>query len=150
MKQTILGKPRIISLSCLEKTILGMWWQECHLCSYDLRGNTNCQRFTRKRTFLSLSSADCLVIHRICNFKENGGFGFLERSFRYDVDDAVDELTNHDTNSWNWIRAVYLELKNNNPQNKRSFILYVEAVHIVYDQVFNSPSEDDDDYDDDD
>ncbi|WP_400210215.1 hypothetical protein [Methanomethylophilus alvi] len=66
------------------------------------------------------------------------------------MDDAVDELTNHDTNSWNRIRAVYLELKNNNPQNKRSFILYVEAVHIVYDQVFNSPSEDDDDYDDDD
>ena len=86
--------------------------------------------------------------HYLNYFKENGGFGFLERSFRYDVDDAVDELTNYDTNSWNRIRAVYLELKNNNPQNKRSFILYVEAVHIVYDQVFNSPSEDDDDYDD--
>ena len=36
---------------------------------------------------------------------------------------------------WNDIRAEYLKLKNNNIQNKHSFILFHEAVNNIYNQI---------------
>ena len=69
--------------------------------------------------------------------KENGGFGFLKRSFKYDVDDVVKRILDDNPGNWNLIRDEYLKLKNNDVQKKRSFVLYVEAVRNVYDQMFN-------------
>lgn len=70
-------------------------------------------------------------------YKENGGFGFLKRSFKYDVDEAVDCITDGHPENWNLVRDEYLKLKNSDNQNKRSFVLYAEAVKNVYDRLFN-------------
>ena len=80
--------------------------------------------------------------HYLHYHKENGGFGFMTHTFRYDVDEVVDELLGANPLTWNWIRDEYLNRKNKNKQNKRSFILFVEAVFCVYDQMFESDEED--------
>lgn len=40
-------------------------------------------------------------------------------------------------NIWNDIKEEYLKLKNNNPQNKHSYVLFHEAVNNIYNQLKN-------------
>lgn len=70
------------------------------------------------------------------DYKESGGFGMSVRSFRFDVEDRVSEIVRRCPGGWNRIRDEYLKLKNADRQNKRSFVLYVEAVNNVYNGVF--------------
>lgn len=42
----------------------------------------------------------------------------------------------NDEQGWNWIREEYIKLKDRNGDpNKRSYVLYLEAVHNVYNQI---------------
>ena len=39
-------------------------------------------------------------------------------------------------NGWSWIREEYLKLKNKNKdKNKKSFVLYLESIHNVYNWI---------------
>ena len=67
-----------------------------------------------------------------------GGYGFQIRDNSYRIDNKLDEILEFLDDGWELIKEEYLKLKNSNEdENKKSFILYVEAVNNVrhnYDQ----------------
>ena len=49
-----------------------------------------------------------------------------------DIDEKIEVILSYE-NGWNMIRDEYIKLKNANKDiNKRSFVLYLEAVNNVY------------------
>ncbi len=68
------------------------------------------------------------------NYK-NGGYGFVFRSNSRNIDSKLDYILEYEQ-GWNWIREEYLKLKNsNNDPEKHSFVLFIESVHNVYNQM---------------
>lgn len=68
------------------------------------------------------------------NWKD-GRYSFELRNNSVNADYKLDEILEY-KNGWNWVREEYLKLKNRNQdKNKRSFILYLEAIHNVYNQI---------------
>lgn len=66
---------------------------------------------------------------------KNGTYVFELRKQSRNIEYKLDEILEY-TNGWNWIREEYLLLKNRNKDiNKKSFVLYLEAVHNVYNQI---------------
>lgn len=66
---------------------------------------------------------------------KNGGYSFVFRKLSKNVDWKLDEILNYD-NGWNMIREEYLKLKNaNNDNNKKSYVLYLEAINNVYNWI---------------
>lgn len=68
---------------------------------------------------------------------DDGHYTFEKRSQSRNVDWKLEEIFEYnDEQGWNWIRKEYLKLKDhNNDPNKRSCVLYLEAVHNVYNQI---------------
>ena len=68
---------------------------------------------------------------------DDGHYTFEKRSQSRNVGWKLEEIFEYnDEQGWNWIREEYLKLKNrNNDPNKRSCVLYLEAVHNVYNQI---------------
>lgn len=68
---------------------------------------------------------------------DDGHYAFEKRSQSRNVGWKLEEIFEYnDEQGWNWIREEYLKLKNrNNDPNKRSCVLYLEAVHNVYNQI---------------
>lgn len=50
-------------------------------------------------------------------------------------DDKLNWLQENYSNIWNDIKDEYIKLKNNNSQNKHSFILFHEAINNIYNQL---------------
>ena len=62
-------------------------------------------------------------------------YSFVFRKLSKNVDWKLDEILNYD-NGWNMIREEYLKLKNaNNDNNKKSYVLYLEAINNVYNWI---------------
>lgn len=83
------------------------------------------------------------IVHTLEHYKPssvNGGegYGFQTRDNSYCIDSKLDEILDFLDDGWDLVKAKYLQLKNsNNDPNKKSFILYVEAVNNIrneYDQ----------------
>ena len=67
------------------------------------------------------------------NYKDSRGYEFVHRPHAKEIESSINEIRNHYEDGWNLIRNEYLKLKNNNNDpNKKSFILYIEAVNNVY------------------
>lgn len=92
-----------------------------------------------------IRSCDFAIIYYICENK-NDGYRYLKNwknvrySFEYrknskDAESSLDYILEHE-NGWNMIREEYLELKNCNKDiNKKSFVLYLESIHNVYNNL---------------
>lgn len=66
---------------------------------------------------------------------KNGKYSFELRKSSVNADWKLDEILEYD-NGWNWIRDEYIKLKNNNKdKNKKSFVLYLESIHNVYNWI---------------
>lgn len=103
-------------------------------------------------------SADFAIIYYDDNIVDNGymylkntkrpngnTYSFEPRHLSRDIDYKLNTILEYN-NGWNAIRDEYLKLKNHNKDvNKHSFVLYLEAISNIYNQL---PS-DDDEYDDD-
>ena len=80
------------------------------------------------------------VLHTLEHYKSrdpwnNDGYGFQAREKSYDIDDKLEEITVFLDDGQELVREKYLELKNNNEDpDKKSFILYVEAVNDIYNE----------------
>lgn len=69
------------------------------------------------------------------NWKQMNRYSFEPRNSSSNIDEKLDEILSY-TNGWNMIRTEYLKLKNaNKDENKRSYVLYLEAVNNVYNQL---------------
>jgi len=67
---------------------------------------------------------------------DDGHYSFEKRSLSCNADWKLDEILDYSTDGWNWIRNEYLKLKcQNQDPNKRSYVLYLEAIHNVYNQI---------------
>ena len=67
------------------------------------------------------------------NWKD-GRYSFEFRQLSEGADSKLDELKQY-SDWWDRIKAEYKKLKNNNKQNKRSFVLYLESINNVYNQI---------------
>lgn len=68
------------------------------------------------------------------NWKD-GRYSFEIRNNSVNADYKLDEILEYE-DGWNWIRDEYLKLKNRNPdKNKKSFTLYLESIHNVYNHI---------------
>ena len=67
------------------------------------------------------------------NWKD-GRYSFEFRQLSEGTDSKLDELKQH-SDWWDRIKAEYKKLKNNNKQNKRSFVLYLESLNNVYSHI---------------
>lgn len=73
---------------------------------------------------------------------DDGHYTFEQRNQSRNIDWKLDEILEY-TNGWNWIREEYLKLKcRNRDENKRSYVLYLESVHNVYNQIQQWDDED--------
>ena len=66
--------------------------------------------------------------------KERNNYTWEIRNVSRFNDDKLKELLDNYDNIWQNIKDEYLKLKENNKQNKHSFILYHEAINNVYNQ----------------
>ena len=58
----------------------------------------------------------------------------MERN-KYDIDEKLETILSYE-NGWNLIRDEYIKLKKANKDiNKRSFVLYLESINNVYNQL---------------
>lgn len=74
---------------------------------------------------------------------KNGRYSFELRNSSRNIDWKLDEILEY-KNGWNWIREEYLKLKNKNKdKNKKSFVLYLESVHNVYNWICQWEDNDD-------
>ena len=77
------------------------------------------------------------VIHTLEHYKthdafSSDGYGFQIRNTSYGIDIKLDEIIEFLDDGWDLIREEYLKLKNSNEDDdKKSFILFVEAVNNV-------------------
>ena len=67
------------------------------------------------------------------NWKD-GRYSFEFRQLSEGADSKLDELKQY-SDWWDRIKAEYKKLKNNNKQNKRSFVLYLESINNVYNHI---------------
>ena len=67
------------------------------------------------------------------NWKD-GRYSFEFRQLSEGADSKLDELRQY-SDWWSRIKDEYKELKNNNKQNKRSFVLYLESINNVYNHI---------------
>lgn len=67
------------------------------------------------------------------NYKD-GRYGFNLRGSTVDYDAKLNRILRY-RNGWEIIEDEYIKLKNNNKQNKKSFVLYYEAINNVYNQM---------------
>ncbi len=66
---------------------------------------------------------------------DDGHYTFEMRSQSQNIAWKLDEILEYE-NGWNWIREEYLKLKcRNRDINKHSYVLYLESVHNVYNQI---------------
>ncbi len=66
---------------------------------------------------------------------KNGRYSFELRKLSVNIDAKLDEIK-EDDNGWNMVREEYLNLKNQNKDiNKKSFILYLESINNVHNQL---------------
>lgn len=70
----------------------------------------------------------------IKNWKNNR-YSFEVRRLSKNADYKLEEILDYEQ-GWNMIRDEYIKLKNNNrDNNKKSFILYLESIHNVYNHI---------------
>ena len=75
------------------------------------------------------------------NWKD-GHYSFELRNSSQNADWKLNEILEY-TDGWSWIREEYLKLKcRNRDENKRSYVLYLESVHNVYNQIQQWDDED--------
>lgn len=67
------------------------------------------------------------------NWKD-GRYSFEFSQLSEGADSKLDELKQY-SDWWDRIKAEYKKLKNNNKQNKRSFVLYLESINNVYNHI---------------
>lgn len=67
------------------------------------------------------------------NWKD-GNYSFEFRRLSEGADSKLDEISQY-SDWWNRIKVEYKKLKNNNKQNKRSFVLYLESINNVYNHI---------------
>ena len=67
------------------------------------------------------------------NWKD-GRYSFEFRQLSEGADSKLDELRQY-SDWWSRIKDEYKKLKNNNKQNKRSFVLYLESINNVYNHI---------------
>ena len=66
---------------------------------------------------------------------KNGWYSFEKRRLSNNADSKLDAILEYEQ-GWNMIREEYLKIKNNNKdKNKKSFILYLESIHNVYNHL---------------
>lgn len=66
---------------------------------------------------------------------KNGHYEFWLRKLSVNIDAKLDEIEEYE-DGWNMVREEYLKLKNRNKDiNKKSFILYLESINKVYNQL---------------
>lgn len=66
---------------------------------------------------------------------KNGNYSFEPRNLSVNIDAKLDEIEKYE-DGWNMVREEYLKLKNRNKDiNKKSFILYLESINNVYNQL---------------
>lgn len=67
---------------------------------------------------------------------DDGHYSFEKRKQSRNADWKLDDILEYSSDGWNWIREEYLKLKcNNRDSRKRSYVLYLEAIHNVYNQI---------------
>lgn len=80
----------------------------------------------------------------IKNWKKNNRYSFEERCLSKNADYKLQKILKYEQ-GWNFIRDEYIKLKNHNKDlNKKSFILYLESIHNVYNHIQQSIDEEDD------
>lgn len=67
------------------------------------------------------------------NWKD-GRYSFEFSQLSEGADSKLDELKQY-SDWWDRIKAEYKKLKNNNKQNKRSFVLYLESINNAYNHI---------------
>lgn len=66
---------------------------------------------------------------------KNGSYSFELRKLSVDIDAKLYEIEEYE-DGWNKVREEYIKLKNRNKDsNKKSFILYLESINNVYNQL---------------
>lgn len=66
---------------------------------------------------------------------KNNRYSFEERTLSQNVSFKLNKILEYEQ-GWNMIREEYLKVKNNNKDNnKKSFILYLESIHNVYNHL---------------
>ena len=66
---------------------------------------------------------------------KNSRYWFEKRRLSDNADSKRDAILEYGQ-GWNMIREEYLKIKNNNKdKNKKSFILYLESIHNVYNHL---------------
>lgn len=66
---------------------------------------------------------------------KNGQYEFWLRKSSVNIDAKLDEIKEYE-DGWNTVREEYLKLKNQNKDNnKKSFILYLESINNVHNQL---------------
>ena len=74
----------------------------------------------------------------IKNWKKNNRYSFEDRVLSQNADFKLQEILEYEQ-GWNCVRDEYIKLKNRNRDtNKKSFILYLESIHNVYNHIQQS------------
>lgn len=69
------------------------------------------------------------------NWKRQNRYSFEQRISSSNIDEKLDIILSY-PNGWDMIKDEYIKLKNRNKDiNKRSFVLYLESVNNVYNQL---------------
>lgn len=69
------------------------------------------------------------------NWKGQNRYSFEQRICSDDIDEKLETILSYE-NGWNLIRDEYIKLKKANKDiNKRSFVLYLESINNVYNQL---------------
>lgn len=64
--------------------------------------------------------------------KQHQNYVWAIRNVSKSIDGKLDWLKKNHPGVWNEIKDEYLALKENNPQKKRSFVLYYESINNIY------------------
>lgn len=80
----------------------------------------------------------------IKNWKKNNRYSFEDRVLSQNADCKLQEILEYEQ-GWNCVRDEYIKLKNRNRDtNKKSFILYLESIHNVYNHIQQSLEDEED------
>lgn len=80
----------------------------------------------------------------IKNWKKNNRYSFEDRVLSQNADCKLLEILEYEQ-GWNCVRDEYIKLKNRNRDtNKKSFILYLESIHNVYNHIQQSLEDEED------
>ena len=74
------------------------------------------------------------------NNKAQNYYSFEKRELSRNIEDKLQEIKNFYVQGWNLVRDEYLKIKNRNIiADKHSFVLYLEAINNVYNQMKQHP-----------